>query len=176
MSRSATALVLALALLAFPATVSFAQRSGGHGRSGGGSHGGTAHGGPHGSAGWHGHGGSHGWHGGGGWHGHNGHWRGSVFVGGPWWYDPWWGWPYPHAYAYPYYGVYGYPYPYYPPPYGAGSYPYAGGSSEYVQQEPPPESGKYPTGYWYYCASSKGYYPTVQQCPEDWIKVPPAPR
>jgi len=27
--------------------------------------------------------------------------------------------------------------------------------------------------YWYYCPSSKGYYPSVQTCPEPWVKVPP---
>ncbi len=237
MSGLPATLVLALALLALPATASFAQRSGGHGggggfhggggvsqggagfRGGGGgfrgggpgfpaggprggvargaggpqagralgprSHsphggGGDSHGGWHGSNGGHGHDGhgdgghGHDGHGHDWGHGHGGHWHGSVFVGGPWWYDPWWGWPYPYAYAYPYYGVYGYPYAYYPPPYYPGSYPYPGGSTEYIQREP--QTGEHPAGYWYYCASSKGYYPTVQQCPEDWIKVPPAPR
>ena len=28
-------------------------------------------------------------------------------------------------------------------------------------------------GYWYYCESKRGYYPRIQECPEDWIKVPP---
>ena len=27
--------------------------------------------------------------------------------------------------------------------------------------------------YWYYCPSSRGYYPSVQTCPETWVKVPP---
>jgi hypothetical protein len=27
--------------------------------------------------------------------------------------------------------------------------------------------------FWYYCPSSKGYYPSVQTCPEPWVKVPP---
>ena len=106
-------------------------------------------------------------------------------IGGPW-YDPYWygygyyGYPYPY-----YYGAYGYPYygyPYgaygaygaYPP--DADAYPSYSDDSEYVQQEPPPDNGQYPAGYWYYCASSKGYYPTVQQCPEEWVKVPPAPQ
>jgi hypothetical protein len=34
-------------------------------------------------------------------------------------------------------------------------------------------SGERSDGYWYYCESAKGYYPHVEQCPEDWIKVPP---
>jgi hypothetical protein len=46
---------------------------------------------------------------------------------------------------------------------------------EYIQKERL-DSGGYPQGYWYYCESAKEYYPTVQQCPEDWIKVPPTDR
>ena len=30
-----------------------------------------------------------------------------------------------------------------------------------------------PEGYWYYCESSKAYYPSVPMCAEAWIKVPP---
>jgi hypothetical protein len=29
--------------------------------------------------------------------------------------------------------------------------------------------------YWYYCASSKGYYPYVKECPGGWQKVAPTP-
>lgn len=29
-----------------------------------------------------------------------------------------------------------------------------------------------PTGYWYYCASARAYYPYVTACPESWIVVP----
>jgi hypothetical protein len=28
-------------------------------------------------------------------------------------------------------------------------------------------------GYWYFCPSSRAYYPSVQTCPEVWVKVPP---
>jgi hypothetical protein len=28
-------------------------------------------------------------------------------------------------------------------------------------------------GYWHYCASANGYYPSVPSCPEAWILVPP---
>jgi hypothetical protein len=28
-------------------------------------------------------------------------------------------------------------------------------------------------GSWYFCPSSKAYYPSVQTCPEAWVKVPP---
>ena len=113
-----------------------------------------------GNSGWHGgawHGG--GWYGG-GWHGG---WHGTVIVGGgPWW----WGYPYPYAYPYPYW--------YYPPPY---PYPYPSaavqGPSVYVQAPAAPAAGA--QTYWYYCASSKAYYPKVEKCPEAWIKVPPTP-
>ena len=116
--------------------------------------------------------GGHGWHGGyngggyhgGGYHGggyggyHGGYWRGGVFIGGPWW----WGAPYPY-YPYPYY-----PYAYYPP------YPPVvvdRGPQVYIER--PQEPG---AGYWYYCPSAKAYYPTVPECSEDWIKVPPVSR
>jgi len=51
--------------------------------------------------------------------------------------------------------------------------------SEWVQRgpeatadaEPAPAS---PTqGYWYYCPSSRRYYPNVKSCPEQWVPVPP---
>ncbi|MBI3784201.1 MAG: hypothetical protein HY270_12465 [Deltaproteobacteria bacterium] len=138
-----------------------------HARGGG--HVGGPHGGGH-LGGWHGggvhvatgaHGGGHpvptGWHGGGhgaGWHGG---WRGGIYIGGPWW----WGYPYPYPYPYPYYAQ---------PPYAV------------VDEEPPVYIQKQPAtadsvvqGYWYYCPSSKTYYPVVPDCNEEWIKVPPAP-
>ncbi len=31
------------------------------------------------------------------------------------------------------------------------------------------------SAYWYYCASSKSYYPYVSDCPEAWQRVPPVP-
>jgi hypothetical protein len=76
--------------------------------------------------------------------------------------------------AYPhYYYPYGYPYggyyaPYYPPAVIVTQPPVAPATS-YVA---PSEEG---VGYWYYCESSKSYYPYVSQCPEAWKKVPAAP-
>lgn len=35
---------------------------------------------------------------------------------------------------------------------------------------PPPE-----IGHWYYCRTSKGYYPYVKDCPVGWEKVSPLP-
>jgi len=82
----------------------------------------------------------------------------------------WWG-PYPYWY-YP-------PPPYYvysPPPVVVQEPPV------YVQQPalagppaPPAPAAQSQTveAYWYYCPSSKGYYPSVPTCPEPWVKVPP---
>jgi hypothetical protein len=84
---------------------------------------------------------------------------GEVIIG-PWWGFgyPYWPWPYPYYYPPPYYG-------YYPPPYYGADEP-----QEYIQQEREPMQG-----YWYYCPSSKAYFPTVRECPEEWVKVPPRP-
>lgn len=30
--------------------------------------------------------------------------------------------------------------------------------------------------YWYYCVSSKTYYPYVKECPEGWQRVSPRPK
>ncbi len=93
------------------------------------------------------------------WHG------GQVFIGTSFW----WGAPYPYWY---------YPYPYYPyyvyppaPPVVVYQQP-----PIYIQQQSPPPQALPPApaeSYWYYCQSAKAYYPSVPQCPEAWIKVPP---
>lgn len=78
----------------------------------------------------------------------------------------WWG-PYPYPYYY-------YPYPHYvyTPPRVVVQEP-----PVYVQQQgtstAPPETSAPAEGYWHYCASAGGYYPSVPTCPEAWIKVPP---
>ena len=99
--------------------------------------------GGHGGHGGHGLGHHHGFH-----HGFRG--RGVVIIGpgccwGP--YGYWWDYP-------PYYG-------YAPAPVIVQEPPV------YVQQPALPES------YWYYCPSSRAYYPSVPRCSEAWIKVPP---
>lgn len=97
-----------------------------------------------------------------------GHFHGGtrVFVGvGPGWW--WWGAPYPYYYYPPYYYPYYQPAPVEPP--------------VYVQQEatpaapaaPPAVSAPAEQGYWYFCASSRQYYPQVSSCSDAWIKVPP---
>jgi hypothetical protein len=87
------------------------------------------------------------------------HWRGGVFIGvGPWWGPPYWG-PYPYWW---------YPPPYYYPPTVVIEQPRV-----YIEQPPPVPAP--PPAYWYYCMSAKAYYPSVQTCPEDWVKVPARP-
>ena len=97
--------------------------------------------------------------------------RGHVFIGvGP---AFWWGPPYPYWW-------------YYPPPYYVYSPPPVIYSSPpviveqppvYVQQPPPPAPAQPPPQwYWYYCPSAQAYYPSVQTCPEAWVKVPPRPQ
>jgi hypothetical protein len=97
-----------------------------------------------------------------------GHWHGGgtrVFVGvgvGPVWGYPYWG----------------YPYYYYPPPYYSYGPPavVVQQPSTYVQQDTvqgAPAQAPQPQAYWYFCASSQAYYPSVQSCSEPWVKVPP---
>jgi hypothetical protein len=93
----------------------------------------------------------------GGWHGHSGfHGRGVVVVGPGCCWGPWWGWGwggyYPGPYYYPQPQVVVQPAPVY---------------VDNSQPSQPPES------YWYYCPTSKAYYPNVPSCSEAWLKVPP---
>jgi hypothetical protein len=68
----------------------------------------------------------------------------------------------------------GYPYyPYYPPYY----YDYEPRTivvpaqpQRYIEQSSPD------SGYWYYCADSKAYYPYVKDCPGGWQRVSPTPQ
>jgi len=84
------------------------------------------------------------WNRGGGFHGH-----GVVVIGpGCCWGPAWW---------------------YYTPP------PYYVDAPPPVVQEPPVyvERPAPPESFWYYCPSTKAYYPSVPSCSEAWIKVPP---
>jgi hypothetical protein len=86
--------------------------------------------------------------------------RGHVFLG------PWWG-----AYPYPYWW---YPPPYYyPPPDYYYTPPVVESPPVYIERPPSPSAPG--EGYWHYCDSAKGYYPSVPSCPEPWILVPPRP-
>jgi hypothetical protein len=66
----------------------------------------------------------------------------------------WWGYPY---YAPPYY--------YEPRTVVVPAQP-----QRYIEQSSPE------SGYWYYCADSKAYYPYVKDCPGGWQRVSPTPR
>jgi len=105
-------------------------------------------------------GGHRGGHGHGHGHGHfHHHPHGGVFIGvGPWWWGPpypyWWGYPPPY-------------YAYAPPPVIVQQPPV------YIQRPAPPAPPPPPEVYWHYCLSAKAYYPSVQTCPEAWVKVPP---
>ena len=106
--------------------------------------------------------GGRGGHGG---HFHHAHGRSRVVVGfgvGPYW-GPGWGYPY-----------WGSPYWYYPPP--AYTPVVVQEPPVYVQQPAPVAPAPAPAEqYWYYCESSRGYYPSVPNCPEQWLKVAPRP-
>ncbi|MFL9923372.1 hypothetical protein PQR62_03780 [Herbaspirillum lusitanum] len=68
---------------------------------------------------------------------------GGVVIGGPIWVPP--------------------PVYYSPPP-------------VYVERTPPPvyiERAPQPENYWYYCPETKAYYPYVQSCPSNWMRVVP---
>lgn len=80
----------------------------------------------------------------------------------------------PPIYSYPY------PYPYYPyapavPYYYAPPVMVAPPSPPvYIQQDPTDTQDQ--GGSWYYCRSSRAYYPYVKTCPEGWQTVPARPR
>jgi hypothetical protein len=88
------------------------------------------------------------------WH-HYHHPRVAVGIGLG--FGPYWGWP----------GPYYYPPAYYPPAVVVAQPP---APAQYVERAEQPQSG-----YWYYCESSRGYYPYVKDCPGGWKAVPPAP-
>jgi hypothetical protein len=96
----------------------------------------------------------HGW----GW---RGGWIAPAVVGGVVVYDM----------TYPYRYPYAYPYPVYEPPYPVYTQPYP----VYVQPAPVPAQPQPSAQPWYYCASAKGYYPYVPNCPEGWQSVPAQP-
>jgi hypothetical protein len=84
--------------------------------------------------------------------------RVSIGFGfGPYWGPGYWGAPY---------------YPYYPAPayYPAPVLVAPAAPAQYVERDQPLQSG-----YWYYCETSRGYYPYVKECPGGWKAVPPAP-
>ena len=86
------------------------------------------------------------------------HHHSRVVVGLGFGFGPYWGWPGPYYY---------YPPAYYPPTVVVASPP---APTHWVERTEQPQSG-----FWYYCESSRGYYPYVKDCPGGWKAVPPAP-
>ena len=74
--------------------------------------------------------------------------------------------------AFPYYYP---PYPYYYPPYYASPVVVQQQPTVYVEQPAPQVQTQPAAGYWYYCASSRAYYPYVKECPAGWQRVAPQP-
>lgn len=87
-------------------------------------------------------------------HWREGHWYHGDHGGhfGWWWIaaDMWYFYPAP---------IYPYPNPYVPP-------------AVVIEPEPAPPR----EAVWYYCKSSRNYYPYVSVCPEGWRTVPAEPR
>ena len=105
-------------------------------------------------------------------HWHEGHWYHGDHGGrlGWWWAvgGLWYFYPAP---------VYPYPDPYAPP---AVIYQPQDPAAVYQEQGPTPEDQAAPDSpppaqNWYYCNSSKTYYPYVSSCPEGWQTVPATP-
>ncbi len=69
----------------------------------------------------------------------------------------------------PYWGSVYYP-PYYYRPY---YYAYPQPPQTYIEQEAPASPAS--NYYWYYCPTSKAYYPYVKRCSVPWQKVVPTP-
>jgi hypothetical protein len=105
-------------------------------------------------------------------HAHSG-WRASVVIGVPL-YRPWYpGWGYggyyPGAWGYGgYYGGYYGPYAAPPSIYAPASPTVFIERTDPVAQAPAPAAG-----YWYWCADSRAYYPSVPACASAWVQVPP---
>lgn len=68
-----------------------------------------------------------------------------------------------------------YPAPiYYPPPQVIVVPPPPPQPQVYIEQQVAP-AAPIEQSYWYYCASSKAYYPYVKMCKTEWQKVLPQP-
>lgn len=87
----------------------------------------------------------------------------GASIGGPVW-GPTWG---------PAWGPVWYPPPYYYPPQVVVVPPSP--PPVYVEQSDPAAQPVQAQQYWYFCKSSKGYYPYIKECPEGWQKVLPQP-
>ncbi|MGB9494885.1 MAG: hypothetical protein WCA83_08785 [Azonexus sp.] len=98
----------------------------------------------------------------------------GVYVGPGAYWGPGYARPYyyPRPYGYP--GPYLYSDPYYTP---APVVVVPSAPPVYIEQQgavvaPAPDADRQ---YWYYCSSSKKYYPYAKECPGGWQKVLPQP-
>ncbi|MGF1644371.1 MAG: hypothetical protein ACFCUJ_12045 [Thiotrichales bacterium] len=67
------------------------------------------------------------------------------------------------------------PWYYYPPPrHSTQIITVPSPTTVYIERDPYDEPST-DSDYWYYCPSSKTYYPYVKECREDWLKVVPQP-
>jgi len=84
----------------------------------------------------------------------------AIGIPGPWYY--------PAPYYYP---------PYYPPAYAYPPVVVQQQAPAYVEQNASaaPAKAAPATGYWYYCADAKAYYPYVKDCPGGWQQVAAGP-
>jgi hypothetical protein len=65
---------------------------------------------------------------------------------------------------------------YYPPPYAYHPAPVVVRSEPVTYIEQGSSQSAEPSGWWYYCDSSRGYYPYVKECPGGWQRVAPTPQ
>jgi hypothetical protein len=82
------------------------------------------------------------------------------------------------GFGYPFWGPYWSPW-YYPPPYYYGA-PVVVRSAPvtYIEQgssQPVSQPGGSGGNWWYYCETTRGYYPYVKECPAGWLRVQPTP-
>ncbi|MBK7768626.1 MAG: hypothetical protein IPI44_22875 [Sulfuritalea sp.] len=113
--------------------------------------------------------------------GHRGGYRGGhggghvsfgVMIGSPYWGGPWF-YPPPAYYHPPYYP------PYYPQVVVERQAPQVYIEQQVAPAAPPAPASPVaaaPANYWYYCATAKGYYPYVSECPSGWQRVLPQPQ
>ena len=156
MRRVLIVLLGVLALAALPIQAEAGRGSGHHGRGGHGYSSGHHRSGGHGYSGSHSYRGGHGYSRGHGYRrGHRGH-HGNYYS---FWLAPFaWG-----SRWYPAY--YGYAYRQQPTVV----------VEERVVYVERPTSAAPAENWWYYCESAAAYYPEVDSCPENWLKVPPRP-
>jgi hypothetical protein len=93
---------------------------------------------------------------------------GPFYGYGPYYPYSRWGYPFPAYPSFPAYPAY----PAYPPTVivtRPAPTVYIERPAEAVEQVAPP------AGYWYWCADSQGWYPTVPECRSGWQAVAPRP-